>query len=63
MDKGSLPVAIAKRMRTGNVTINSKSHFSIGSPFGGCQHRAEDLLLCHLRIGVDIVGSPGLRRR
>jgi acyl-CoA reductase-like NAD-dependent aldehyde dehydrogenase len=26
---------IAKRMRTGNVTINSKSHFGISSPFGG----------------------------
>ena len=26
---------IATRMRTGNVTINSKSHFGIGSPFGG----------------------------
>ena len=26
---------VAKRMRTGNVTINSKSHFGIGSPFGG----------------------------
>lgn len=27
--------AIACRMRTGNVTINGKSHFGIGSPFGG----------------------------
>ncbi len=27
--------AIAQRMRTGNVTINGKSHFGIGSPFGG----------------------------
>jgi acyl-CoA reductase-like NAD-dependent aldehyde dehydrogenase len=26
---------VAKRMRTGNVTINSRSHFGIGSPFGG----------------------------
>ena len=26
---------IAKRMRTGNVTINGKSHFGITSPFGG----------------------------
>ena len=26
---------VAKRMRTGNVTINAKSHFGIGSPFGG----------------------------
>ncbi|MDT7732707.1 MAG: aldehyde dehydrogenase, partial [Mycobacterium sp.] len=26
---------VAKRMRTGNVTINSKSHFGITSPFGG----------------------------
>jgi len=26
---------VAKRMRTGNVTINGKSHFGIGSPFGG----------------------------
>ena len=25
----------AKRMRTGNVTINGKSHFGISSPFGG----------------------------
>jgi acyl-CoA reductase-like NAD-dependent aldehyde dehydrogenase len=28
-------LAVAKRMRTGNVTINGKSHFGIGSPFGG----------------------------
>jgi acyl-CoA reductase-like NAD-dependent aldehyde dehydrogenase len=28
-------VAVARRMRTGNVTINGKSHFGIGSPFGG----------------------------
>lgn len=27
--------AIAQRMRTGNVTINGKSHFGISSPFGG----------------------------
>ncbi len=27
--------AVACRMRTGNVTINGKSHFGIGSPFGG----------------------------
>jgi acyl-CoA reductase-like NAD-dependent aldehyde dehydrogenase len=27
--------AIACRMRTGNVTINGKSHFGISSPFGG----------------------------
>jgi acyl-CoA reductase-like NAD-dependent aldehyde dehydrogenase len=27
--------AVATRMRTGNVTINAKSHFGIGSPFGG----------------------------
>jgi acyl-CoA reductase-like NAD-dependent aldehyde dehydrogenase len=27
--------AVATRMRTGNVTINSKSHFGIDSPFGG----------------------------
>ncbi len=27
--------AVAQRMRTGNVTINSKSHFGITSPFGG----------------------------
>jgi len=27
--------AVATRMRTGNVTINSKSHFGINSPFGG----------------------------
>lgn len=27
--------AIAQRMRTGNVTINGKSHFGIASPFGG----------------------------
>ncbi len=27
--------AIATRMRTGNVTINGKSHFGITSPFGG----------------------------
>ncbi|MCV7434469.1 aldehyde dehydrogenase family protein [Mycolicibacterium bacteremicum] len=26
---------VATRMRTGNVTINGKSHFGIGSPFGG----------------------------
>ncbi|EID16548.1 aldehyde dehydrogenase family protein [Mycolicibacterium phlei] len=26
---------VACRMRTGNVTINGKSHFGIGSPFGG----------------------------
>ena len=26
---------IARRMRTGNVTINSRSHFGINSPFGG----------------------------
>ena len=26
---------VAKRMRTGNVTINGKSHFGIKSPFGG----------------------------
>jgi aldehyde dehydrogenase (NAD+) len=26
---------VAKQMRTGNVTINGKSHFGIGSPFGG----------------------------
>ncbi|UNB54804.1 aldehyde dehydrogenase family protein [Mycolicibacterium sp. YH-1] len=28
-------LAVASRMRTGNVTINGKSHFGIGSPFGG----------------------------
>ncbi|MFN8229023.1 MAG: aldehyde dehydrogenase family protein [Mycobacterium sp.] len=28
-------LAIAQRMRTGNVTINGKSHFGIDSPFGG----------------------------
>ncbi|HEV7420440.1 MAG TPA: aldehyde dehydrogenase family protein [Mycobacterium sp.] len=28
-------LAVAKRMRTGNVTINGKSHFGITSPFGG----------------------------
>ena len=28
-------MAIARRMRTGNVTINGKSHFGITSPFGG----------------------------
>jgi acyl-CoA reductase-like NAD-dependent aldehyde dehydrogenase len=28
-------VQVAKRMRTGNVTINGKSHFGIASPFGG----------------------------
>ena len=28
-------VQVAKRMRTGNVTINGKSHFGISSPFGG----------------------------
>jgi aldehyde dehydrogenase (NAD+) len=28
-------LAVAKRMRTGNVTINGKSHFGIASPFGG----------------------------
>ncbi|MFZ0831930.1 MAG: aldehyde dehydrogenase family protein [Mycobacterium sp.] len=27
--------AVACRMRTGNVTINGKSHFGVGSPFGG----------------------------
>ncbi|UXA19843.1 aldehyde dehydrogenase family protein [Mycobacterium sp. SMC-4] len=27
--------AVACRMRTGNVTINGKSHFGINSPFGG----------------------------
>ncbi len=27
--------AVATRMRTGNVTINGKSHFGINSPFGG----------------------------
>ena len=27
--------AVATRMRTGNVTINGKSHFGISSPFGG----------------------------
>jgi acyl-CoA reductase-like NAD-dependent aldehyde dehydrogenase len=27
--------AVARRMRTGNVTINGKSHFGITSPFGG----------------------------
>lgn len=27
--------AVATRMRTGNVTINSKTHFGITSPFGG----------------------------
>lgn len=26
---------VAQRMRTGNVTINSRSHFGITSPFGG----------------------------
>ncbi|WP_319448801.1 MULTISPECIES: aldehyde dehydrogenase family protein [unclassified Mycobacterium] len=26
---------VAKRIRTGNVTINGKSHFGISSPFGG----------------------------
>jgi acyl-CoA reductase-like NAD-dependent aldehyde dehydrogenase len=26
---------VARRMRTGNVTINSRSHFGINSPFGG----------------------------
>lgn len=28
-------MGIARRMRTGNVTINGKSHFGITSPFGG----------------------------
>jgi aldehyde dehydrogenase (NAD+) len=28
-------LGMAKRMRTGNVTINGKSHFGITSPFGG----------------------------
>lgn len=28
-------VAVAKQMRTGNVSINGKSHFGINSPFGG----------------------------
>ena len=28
-------LGVAKRMRTGNVTINGKSHFGISSPFGG----------------------------
>jgi aldehyde dehydrogenase (NAD+) len=28
-------LGVAKRMRTGNVTINGKSHFGITSPFGG----------------------------
>lgn len=28
-------MAVATRMRTGNVSINGKSHFGIGSPFGG----------------------------
>lgn len=28
-------LAVAQRMRTGNVTINAKSHFGITSPFGG----------------------------
>jgi aldehyde dehydrogenase (NAD+) len=28
-------MAVAMRMRTGNVTINGKSHFGITSPFGG----------------------------
>jgi acyl-CoA reductase-like NAD-dependent aldehyde dehydrogenase len=28
-------MGVAKRMRTGNVTINGKSHFGITSPFGG----------------------------
>jgi aldehyde dehydrogenase (NAD+) len=28
-------LAVAMRMRTGNVTINGKSHFGITSPFGG----------------------------
>jgi aldehyde dehydrogenase (NAD+) len=27
--------SVATRMRTGNVTINGRSHFGIGSPFGG----------------------------
>src|SRR5690606_21116944 len=26
---------VAQRMRTGNVTINGRSHFGINSPFGG----------------------------
>ena len=26
---------VARRLRTGNVTINSRSHFGINSPFGG----------------------------
>lgn len=28
-------LGVARRMRTGNVTINGKSHFGLGSPFGG----------------------------
>nr|WP_216893142.1 aldehyde dehydrogenase family protein [Nocardia alni] len=28
-------VSVARRMRTGNVTINGRSHFGIRSPFGG----------------------------
>jgi acyl-CoA reductase-like NAD-dependent aldehyde dehydrogenase len=28
-------LAVARRMRTGNVTINGKSHFGTTSPFGG----------------------------
>ena len=28
-------LAVARRMRTGNVTINGKTHFGVGSPFGG----------------------------
>ena len=26
---------IARRLRTGNVTVNGRSHFGITSPFGG----------------------------
>ncbi|HOW93455.1 MAG TPA: aldehyde dehydrogenase family protein, partial [Mycolicibacterium fallax] len=27
--------AIARRLRTGNVTVNGRSHFGLTSPFGG----------------------------
>jgi aldehyde dehydrogenase (NAD+) len=34
-------MGVAKRMRTGNVTINGKSHFGITSPFGGTKQSAK----------------------
>jgi acyl-CoA reductase-like NAD-dependent aldehyde dehydrogenase len=56
-------VGIAQRMRTGNVTINGKSHFGITSPFGGTRqsglgYRNGDLGYTEY-LDIKTIGMPG----